>query len=253
MNLDVLNSLPQAEKTGLITAFLSRLDGTQHFVFLYNPEAIRSRRQALYDVAPTTATSAPRRDYKYTTAITKTFSNLLLETSGEGRSVRPIIEEIQTLMVADVVNNSYEPPLVYFNWGTEMFGPAQLDDLDWEETAWLGGEPASVRLSITLTQVPLPDNQPSQSQPPTADELNTVSLTDRQRQDARAAAGTWLNSNINTLRPRVRERVRSRSFRYLTNANGEVRITDSEGNDLGLVGTYNGTTLDTSRNNVTTQ
>lgn len=251
MNLDVLSSLPQAQKTGLITAFLSKLDGTQHYVFLYNPETIKGRRQAVYDTAPTAATSTPRRDYKYTTSVTKTFPNLLLETSGEGRSVRSIIEEIQSLMVADTANNSYDPPLVYFNWGTENFGPAQIDDIDWEETAWLGGEPASVRLSITLTQVPSPDNQPSQSQPPTSEELNTVNLTDRQRQDARTAAGNWLNSNINNLRPRVRERVRSRSFRYLTNTNGEVRITDAQGTALGLIGTYNGTTLDTERNNVT--
>lgn len=252
MNPIVLNSLPVAEKATGIVATLFTASGKE-YPFLFNPERIRYSREAIYATSPTAASSTQRKDYQYTSNLKIDIPDLLLETSGEGKSVRPLLEGLNELLVADTVNNSLEPPLIGFRWGTESIYPAVLESISYETVAWLGGEPASGRLSITLTQVPLPDNQPSQSQPPSADELNTVALTDRQRQDARTAAATWLNSNINSLRPRVREKVRSRAFRYLTNTNGEVRITDSEGNDLGLVGTYNGTTLDTSRNNVTTQ
>lgn len=232
-NPQVLSSLPEAERGTDLYAQLVDLEGQQAYAFLYNPEQKQYRRSANYAEVPTGATPIPDQNYLYTSGRTLALSDLLLESYCAGVSLRPLIEELEALLIAD--ENTLKPKPVLFIWGSERFGPAVLTSLSWEETKWLGGEPAEARVSMTLQQLP------SQETPtPTPNATDETNLTERQREDARDQAGSWLNQNLSRLRPQVREAVQSSRFRYLTDTAGNVTITNSDGEAFGAAGVWDG-------------
>lgn len=234
------------------------------WVFMYNPEDKQFSREAKYAEAPTAATSLPSQQYLYTTGRTLKLTNLLLLGWCQNQPIRSLLNNLQALMVVDAEPSSpqnsteegqtatptaFSPKLVRFAWGSERFGPAVVTAVSWRETAWLGGEPADATVDLTLLEVPDPDTYPKQQaaiEQATAEaaESAEVNLTDRQREDARKAAGEWLNnnSNLDKLPPAVREAVKAKRYSWLTNVQGEVRIVPSGGEAL-LIGTYDGETF----------
>jgi hypothetical protein len=247
-NPQALTNAAPAARTTEIYAQLLGMDDAALWQFQYNPEEIKYSRSPKYAEAPTAATSQPGRQYLYTEAERLELSNLLMASYCEGVSLRQSLDDLRALTVADTANGAYSPKRVYFVWGTERFGTATLEDLTVSVTLWLGGEPAEARVSFTLVAVPIADLTPADTAPPDPAAITRPPLTDRQREDGRKAAGEWLQANLEKLSPQVRDAVRSSRFRYRTTAAGEVYITDVDGTaDLGLVGTWDGTTLDTTK------
>lgn len=250
-NPNVLSQLPTAERVTEIYAQLLDLSDRVVYQFLYNPEEIQWNRKANYAAAPASATSTPSQQYLYTEGRTYQFPGLLLQSYCEGKSLRSLLDGLQALMVVDPQGNSFAPKQVSFSWGTMRVGPAVITDLRVNETAWLGGETAEARVDLTLLELPPPDTNPSETAAPTTATAQTINLSDRQREDARKAAEQWLQQNQNSLTPQVRDVVRTRRFRWLTSTNGQVQITDSSGQAIGTVGTWNGQTFDASGGTLT--
>ncbi|MBD2256648.1 hypothetical protein [Pseudanabaena sp. FACHB-2040] len=235
-NPQVLNQLQTADRAVDIYAQLIDLNGTVAYNFLYNPESKRYSRNAQYGEAATGVTSVPAQNYLYTKGRTLELPDLLMESYAAGKSLRQLIEGLEQLLIADPA--TFTPKPVLFIWGTERFGPAVVTNIDWSETAWLGGEPAEARVSLSLLQIPEAETPTSTVAAPTGN----VALTDRQRADARGQAGSWLNQNLTRLNPQVREAVQASRFRYLTNEQGEVTITDATGKPIGVAGVWDGFT-----------
>lgn len=248
-NPAALSQLASASPTTEIYAQLLDLSDRVVYQFLYNPEEIQWDRKANYAAAPASATSTPSQQYLYSTGRNYRFAGLLLQSRYEGKSLRSLLEGLQALMVVDPLGNSFAPKQVTFAWGSMRVGPAVITDMKCSETSWLGGETVEARVDLTLLELPPSDMSPTETAAPTA--TTTPELTDRQREDARKAAEGWLQSNLNSLPPQLRDTVRSRRFRYLTSANGEVRITDGAGAEIGLIGTYDGQNFDASKGNLT--
>jgi hypothetical protein len=242
-NPQVMSQLAPAERVTEIYAQLLDLSDKVVYSFLYNPETIKWNRKANYVAAPTSATSTPAQQYLHTDGKTFQFSELLLQSYGDGKSLRSLLEGLEALLVVDPQGNSFAPKQVVFSWGTMRIGPAFLTSIDCTETLWLGGEVAEARVSLSLMSVPESDGAPTESGAPTTT-TSEIALTDRQREDARKAAADWLSKNQNSLPTSVRDLVRAGRFRYLTNASGQVSITDSAGKVLGVVGTHDGETFD---------
>lgn len=239
-----LNQLKGASKSTNHYARLVSLDNQRLWEFIYSPEEKSFSRRSNYAEAPTGAGSVPAQNYLYTSGKTLTLSNLLMDTYCEGKSLRQSLQDLEGLLVVDV-KKGLQPYMLYFVWGTEKFGPCVLTDISWKETSWLGGEPAAARLDMSLLEVPLPDSQPKQSNPIPS---STINLTDRQREDGRKKAQEWLNSNLSKLSPTTKQAVQSKSFKWLTDSTGVIKITNSKGETLGTVGTWNGTTFTTTNN-----
>lgn len=247
INPVALNQLKGATKSTNHYARLVSLQNERLWEFIYNPEEKQFSRKANYVEAPTAAGSLPAQTYLYTTGKTLTLSNLLLDTYCEEKSLRSSLQDLEGLLVVDI-KKGLQPYSLYFVWGTEKFGPCVLTEISWRETAWLGGEPASVRLDMTLLEVPLPDSQPKQSNPIPS---STINLTDRQKEDGRKKAQEWLTANLNKLDTSTKQAVQSKSFKWLTDSNGVIKIINSKGMEIGTVGTWNGTTFSTTNNTLT--
>lgn len=253
-NPTVLNQLATAERVTEIYAQLLDLSDQVVYQFLYNPEEIQWNRKANYAAAPASATSTPSQQYLYTEGRTYRFQGLLLQSYCEGKSLRSLLEGLQALMVVDPQGNSFAPKQVSFVWGSYRVGPCVITDLQVTESAWLGGETAEARVDLTLIELPPPDTNATETATPTVATpaaAQTITLSDRQREDTRKAAEQWLAANLNNLTPQVRDIVRARRFRYLTSADGTVKITDSSGTEIGTVGVYNGQTFDASKGTLT--
>lgn len=231
MNIQVLNSLPAATKAGGIPAYLETPTGRINF--LYNPESKKYARQAQYAEASTGGTEISEQNYVRTGGRTLELDNLLLDSFAAGRSLKPLLKGLEKLLLP--VELGLAPPTVLFVWGSERFGPAQVSQVSWEEAAWLSGEPAQARVSLSLIQIPT-----ALTVSPTPSPTGETNLTDRQREDGRNKASDWLSSNVNKLRTEVRSAYNSNRFKFLTDQVGNISILDDKDIPFGKVGTWDG-------------
>lgn len=238
MNRESLTQLKPAEKIASKPAYLQVAGQDRGFyAFNYNPEKISESLQAKYaEVLPATA-SMPFQDYLGGTAVTRTFSDLLMDTYSEGLSLRPLIDGIKALMVCPP--GEFEPPTLEFHWGSDSFKPCKLIDFSYEIDLWLGGEPARGKASLTFISIPS-DKTPAPSQK-TGD--NSVNLTDRQQQDGIALALVNLKTNLQRQTPTIRNAVRTGRYRVVANAQGQIQLMSDKGAVLASLGNYNGFTL----------
>lgn len=261
-NPQVLNGLPAAESgqqriyAYLILESVKQLKpgDTPLFTFLANPEELRWSRQAQYAEAVTAATSVQSQQYYHTKGRVLQISDLLLDAYYAKRSIRPLLEQLQALLVPDAKNqNWYAPKVLDFVWGSSRFGPCVLTELSCKEKAWRNGAPATALLNMTLLEVPPPDTDPATriNPPESKDDAKGKldrPLTDRQRQEGSSEAQKWLKANTNSLPASLRDRVRANRYRLTTAADtGLSTITDEKGNSLGTVGRWNGRTFTTDQ------
>lgn len=258
--------------------------GQPVFTFLVNPQALEFRRRAVYSDAVTAATSIPAQQYYHTTGRELQISNLLMETWFLRRSLRPILERLQWLLVPDIPNESLAPKVLSFVWGSQTFGPCVLTDINWKEKSWLNGEPATIELSMSLLEIPPPDGDmvsrwvgekkkitglgEGQNQTETGGGESTSKtssskdskgkpkkqpvLTDRQTQDASKKAEDWLNSNRTKLDPQVQQRLKSNNYQLQVDPNtGRVTMLNGVGGEkIGTVGNWDGQQFDTTKNTI---
>jgi hypothetical protein len=268
MNENVLKSLPPAQYAENIPAYLLDELGAKLFSFLYNPEEKTFSRSITYQDAPVALTSVQPQQYKSTSGRTLKLDNLLMTSWAERKSLRPLLEKLQQLGTADVKNAKYLPQVVYFAWGSESFGPAVLyDQIRWVETLWVGGEPAEVRLSITLQEIPPkvieqnatdakidPDKKEREDTlkaaldrftgglSSAASDTPVISLTDRQRADGAKAAESYINekTNIALLSAIDANRYRRKIYTLKVSQDGNVYFANSKNDAVKTIGTYNG-------------
>jgi hypothetical protein len=236
-NESVLNGLAESPKTSGVEAVLVGEDGAILYKFLYAPEKQSFSKSAKFTEVAVGGKAIMPVVYGYTTGTTLRLDNLLIDTFCDGRSGRELIEGLGRLTLPDA--ETLKPKIVYFVYGTFSFGPAYITNLDWETEAWLNGEAAIGRVNISLIEVPGSPTTATTSGAATP-AASSPNLTDRQKLEARQQADAWLSANINRLKPDIQQRVRSRSFKFLTSDNGTVQITDASGQALGTVGTWDG-------------
>lgn len=255
------------------------------FTFLVNPQALDLSRRAVYSDAITAATSTPSQQYYYTTGREMKISGVLMEVWFLRKSLRPILEQLQLLLVPDIPNESLAPKVLSFCWGAQRFGPCVLTDLNWKEKSWLNGEPATIELSMVLKEIPPPDGDmvsrwvgekkkitglgegqgQTQSGGGESEAKSTKGkkekqgkakkqpiLTDRQQQDASKQAEQWLQANRTTLDPQVQQRLLSNNYQLQVDGNtGRVTMLNGIGGEkLGTVGNWDGQQFDTSKNSI---
>ncbi len=229
------------------------------WVFLVNPQSLRFSREAKYTEISPLASQRSEIQYASTTGQTLSIPDLILQTWYCGKSLRPLLEGIQTLIAADIKNKKYAPPVLKFQMGTREFGPCVLTNVQWEESAWLGGEPASVKLGLELKEVPKAVSRGEIEQQKTKS-LETAKvirekqgkprlpLTDRQRADASAAAKKYLETNIKQWAADVQAAIRGNKYKLSTDASsGAVTMIGTGGKSVGTVLVWDGFTAITGQ------
>ncbi|MCC5636325.1 hypothetical protein LC593_10735 [Nostoc sp. CHAB 5844] len=259
------NGLPDASKQSKgIEAVLLEYDISGNnpkplWLFLVNPQSLRFSREAKYTEISPLASQRSEIQYTATTGQTLSIPDLILQTWYCGKSLRPLIEGIQRLMEADIKNKKYAPPILKFQMGTREFGPCVLTNIQWEESAWLGGEPASVRLGLELKEVPKAISRGEIEQQKTKNleaakatrekqGKPRLPLTDRQRADAVAAAKKYLEANIKQWAADVQAAIRGNKYKLSTDANtGTVTMIGTGGKAIGKVLVWDGFAVKTGQ------
>ncbi|MBH8566711.1 hypothetical protein I8748_31945 [Nostoc sp. CENA67] len=222
------------------------------WLFLVNPQSLRFSREAKYTEISPLASQRSEIQYNATTGQTLSIPDLVLQTWYCGKSLRPLIEGINLLLEANIKNKKYSPPILKFQWGTREFGPCVLTNIQWEESAWLGGEPASVKLGLELKEVPkaISRGEIEQQKTKNLEAAKTtrekqgkprLPLTDRQRADASAAAKKYLETNIKQWAADVQSAIRGNKYKLSTDANtGAVSMIGIGGKTIGKVLVWDG-------------
>ncbi|RCJ20129.1 hypothetical protein A6S26_05255 [Nostoc sp. ATCC 43529] len=261
----VYSQLPEASKEGAsIEAVLLEYDISGNaakplWQFLVNPQSLRFSREAKYTEISPLASQRSEVQYVATTGQTLSIPDLILQTWYCGKSLRPLIEGINLLLQADIKNKKYAPPILKFQWGTREFGPCVLTNIQWEESAWLGGEPASVKLGLELKEVPkaISRGEIEQQKTKAMETAKTtrekqgkprLPLTDRQRADASTAAKKYLETNIKQWAADVQAAIRGNKYKLSTDANsGAVAMIGVGGKAVGTVLVWDGFTAKTGQ------
>lgn len=252
------NQLPSAsKKSKAIAAVLLEYDISGNaakplWLFLVNPQSLRFSREAKYTEISPLATARSEVQYVATTGQTLSIPDLILQTWYCGKSLRPLIEGINLLLEANIKNKKYAPPILKFQWGTREFGPCVLANIQWEESAWLGGEPASIKLGLELKEVPKAISRGEIEQQKTK-AMETAKatrekqgkprlpLTDRQRADASAAAKKYLEVNIKQWAADVQAVTRGNKYKLSTDgSSGAVTMIGTGNKTIGTVLAWDG-------------
>lgn len=226
--------------------------------FLLSPSSLKFSRSAEYGEQSSFAAKVRDRQYSQTSGKTLSIPNIILSTWYYRKSVGPLIDGINTLLEAK--EDQFAPPILSFVMGRRRFAPCVLTEISWDETAWLGGDPATVNLSMTLAEIPTPGLKRDAVTPesPELGEGETSSsprneLTDRQRKEASDAAKKYLQDNREKFAKAVDDKIRANAYFLETDPEtGIVSMLDSAKDLIGTVGTYNGQDFDPSTSTLPT-
>jgi hypothetical protein len=252
LNPTALATLPDASSSGgRIEAVLLEYDieGKKEkalWHFLVNPATLKYSDSADYNEVSPLASKVKVKQYSSSSGLKLKISDLLFSVYCLGKSLRPLTEGIDALLKAKTEENQFAPPVLMFRWGSKRFAPCVLIDVEWDESAWLGGEAARVKMSLTLEEIPKPlttaeieakkktkgkADQEKRSQagkPP-------LKLTERQRKEASDKAKEYLKANTQNWTADVQAAI-EKGYKLATDAEtGDVTMFDAKGKKLGVV------------------
>jgi len=229
MNLDVLNSLPTAAKAGGIPAKLETPVGP--LTFLYNPERLKWSRQAVYSESATVGTPISAQELIRSGNRVLDIPDLLLDSQAAGKSLRPLLEGLELLLLPPKSN-------VFFVWGSERFGPAVVQSMDWEVTGWLSGEPAIARLNLSLLG-DKPKDAPVPAQVPDRE----IYLTERQQAEGATQGAAFARSNF--ISPEISAAIADTTSQFVADQSGLIEIVSSTVRET--IGTWTGRVFNAKR------
>lgn len=253
INPTAYRNLPKAEASQeIVEAVLLEYDmnGKEEkplWFFLVNPRALQFQDQAEYGTVSPLATKAKHRFYNAASGATLRISDLVFSLYCLGRSARPLIDGARALLRAKPEENKFAPPVLMFRMGRRRFGPCILTSVDWSEEAWLGGDPARVKMSLVLEEIARPltpaeleakakAKEQAERDKNKAEDKPKLPLTQRQREEASKAAKEYLTKNAEEWDANVQSLVKRGAYKLSTDEKtGDVTMFDSKGQKLGTV------------------
>lgn len=219
--------------------------------FQYNPSSLKFRTSAEYAEQKTLSGDVPEQQFFTTSGTTLQISQIYLDSYCLGKSLQPLLDGIEALLMAKVDKQQYSPPVLTFIFGTRRFGPCVLTECEWTETAWLSGAPAKAEMSLSFKEVPVDRKTADKAIAPkdSKDGAPRIKLTERQRKEGsdKAIANLIAPATLAKLSASVQGTIKSKAYKVSTDENtGDVILYDAKGNKLGAIGRYDGTKLDTS-------
>jgi hypothetical protein len=229
--------------------------------FLINPATMDFENSAQYGEVAPHATKVVSSQYSHTSGQTFTTPGMMFSLWCYGKSLRSLLDGLKTLMEADPINGKFAPPLLRFSWGSFNLGPLSLIKYSYKITAVLDGEPADVRdLTLTFKEQPRPLTQAEQEalaqarlqqqmEDRAAQGGPQMPLTERQQEEAKTRATTFLEKNADQFSADVQSLIRSKGYKLeVDDKTGLVTMLDSEGKKLGLVSQHDAINHKVGRN-----
>lgn len=223
--------------------------------FQINPSTLRHSIGAQYADTQTQGAVTPDSQFFTTEAEKMEVQNAIFDTWQKGKSLRTVLEGLRAMIQPSPTDGMFHPPILSFIWGSMTFGPCVLTSTSWDEVAWLGGEPATVQVSLSLKRVPenfeelasnnplpIPANTDSNITANSGDETSPpMPLTESQRRQASEFARAYLSMNKASYSIEVQQALRANAYLLLTDAGtGEVKMLRPNGSPFGTIFRWNG-------------
>jgi hypothetical protein len=234
LNPAAIQQLPAAQQR-YAYAKLTTAEGKLIYDFMYNPEELGNSRSATYAPGGVAVVAAQPLEWTGSEGKNHRIPDLLMDSHGHGKSLQPAIDAIYGLL--DPVTGTLNPPVMYFEWGKRRIGPARLKEVSITETGWLEGAPAIARCSLTLQEIPTATPTATAATPSTA-----VALTDRQQEEAKGRAKSWLEGNLSSVIPSVREAFQAGPAGFVATSGGAVTLL-RQAKAVAVVGNWDGFTF----------
>lgn len=218
------------------------------YEFLINPSTIDTQISASYGENPTLGTNTQRQQYFNSSGKGFSLSEIILITPCQDKSIRPLMEGLESLTRCDPENRVFQTPVLSFFWSRRREDNLVLTAVNFTETGWRGGIPT--RATGTLTFLRVPPKESATTSTTATSQTTTASLTERQQSEGSAKGSEWLKANLAKLKQPIQSLVKSNSYLMDTATSGVVSVLDNTRKNLGTVGQYDGKTLDTSKNTV---
>jgi hypothetical protein len=229
--------------------------------FLINPATMEFENSAQYGEVAPHAAKVVSSQYSHTSGQTFTTPGMMFSLWCCQKSARSLLDGLKKLMEADPINGKFAPPLLRFSWGSFNLGPLSLIKYSYKVTAVLDGEPADVRdLTLTFKEQPRPLTQAEQEalaqarlqqqmEDQAAQGGPKLPLTERQQDEAKTRATTFLEKNADQFSADVQSLVRSKGYTLeVSDKTGIVTMLDSEGKKLGMVSQFDSANHKVGRN-----
>jgi hypothetical protein len=251
-NQAVLQSLPKAQKS--VARFPAMLleydiDGKKDkplWVFLVNPKSLEFSESAEYSKLQPASSNVPHKSYIGASGLTLRITDVVFDTWCLGKSLRPLIDGLRSLLKCSPQSNEYSPKVLMFRWGSKRFAPCVLTDISWKEEKLLSGEVAKIRLNLTLEEIPRPLTKAElQALEKKKQDLiiaqndqsgfPKLPLTDRQVTTAKGFAKDLIAQNIDKFKPDIQAKLRKKDYALTVDKkSGNVEIL-SGGKNLGVI------------------
>jgi hypothetical protein len=243
LNPQVLSQLKEVPKEYSWARLTPEDTSIQPYVFLVNPSTLEFNGGANYGENPTLGTNVQRQQYFNSTGWTLKIPELLLVSACHDRDMQPLIDGLKALTRCNPDKQQWYTPVVSFTWGKRSISNLVVTTLGVTEIGWRSGLPVRAIVNgLTLLEVP-----PKTATTSRSTSQSTKALTERQQSDGSKAGQDWLKSNLNKLTPSTAAIVRAGKYLMDTKPDGVVTMLDTSRQVLGVVGTWDGTKLDTSK------
>lgn len=152
MNEQIVNSLPQANRSGSAFAVLARLDAVSVWTFLVQPAEITFDRNNSYQQTNNVGTM-PNLQYGNTENWQIAINGLPLSAIAQDKSLESYVNSLSSLQ--EVVSGKFSPPVLMLKWGNRTLSPLVMTRFSKVETFWTpNGDLLQCKVSFGLTQVP---------------------------------------------------------------------------------------------------
>ena len=253
INPSALAILPNGTKSpGRIEAVLLEYDVEGKvekplWLFLVNPATLDYQASAQYAEASPLASKVKAKQFTASSGEKLTISDLIFETYCLGKSLLPLSDGLKALLEAKTEQGKFAPPILLFRWGKKRFGPCVLTDVRRTETAWLDGDPARMKLTLTLEEIPKPPTkaeleakkkarEEAAAQRREAEGKPPLKLTGRQQQEAVEAAKAYLKANAAAFSADVQKEIEKGDYQLATDPDtGDVTLSSAKGDKIGVV------------------
>lgn len=230
------------------------------YEFLINPESLEGGFGANYGENPSLATEVQRQQYFNSYDNGLTIPNARFQTPCNDRSLESLYLQLLALTRPIVSKGVYAPPVLSFFWSKRRVDNLALSAVKITEDGWASGIPTRATYSLTFIKVPesgpdpaiqLPSATPATPSASNQTVTTKIQLTQRQMSEGAAAGAKWLRDNVAKLAEPTKSAVKSGKFTTAADIDGTISALTDTGSRLGTVGTWDGKTLNTSKNTVT--
>ena len=254
-NLPTLPQDSQGIEAVLVEFDISGKTEKPAWQFFINPKSISVQDKAVFSEVATHAARVTAKYYSHSSGARMTIADLRFSGWLWGKTVRPSLEGLQELLRCRPDKNEFSPKILMFVMGRRRFGPCVLEEVQWEESQWLGGDAAGIKLSLTLQEIPKPltpaqkeererQRQLAASDMKEAQGKPRLRLTPRQQQEVTQAAKVYLEANRGQFSDSVQALIHKGNYQLKTDSNtGAVTLSDAQGKSLGTVLSYDGKAL----------